>query len=317
MSRIILPRERQIIRVPEQKWTLEGWYKLTAIRPDGTERPLTGWFQNLITDYGLNRMGAGTFIEYVMVGTGNTAPVVADTGLQSFVASTSFTYSSAVGASSSAPYYGYTRRTWRFAAGAAAGNLAEVGVGHQNTNGGLFSRALILDLLDQPTVITVLSDEYLDVTYELRCYAPTVDSSYSADVGGVTYSCISRASSVTSPDHWRPDWGQVGFRSVFGSIHTVYAGTINGVTSTPSGVSGGGVLGATNQTYSNNSLYRDMTIDMGLDHANISGGIRSTVMNTTLGSFQTQFSSSIPKDNTKVLALSYRVSWARHVLGSP
>lgn len=316
MTKIWLPDSRIVRPVAEIKWRLAGWYKLTAIRPDGTERPLTDWFPNLITDYGLNRMGNGTFISHALVGTGNSTPVVADTGLQSFTASQGTAYSSTTGASSTPPYYGFNRRTWRFGAGAAAGNLAEVGVGHQSSNGGLFSRALILDHLDAPTIITVLSDEYLDVTYELRCYAPTVDAAYDVDISGITYSCISRVAQATSVQHWFPDFSEVGYRSVFGTIHTVYNGAIAAVTASPSGAAAGGGT-ASNQTYSNNSLYRDMIIDMGLDNANVSGGISSTQMNTTLGAFQTSFSPNIPKDLNKVLALSYRVSWDRYTAGSP
>ena len=150
-----------------------GWFKIEATRPDGTRRVLADWFPNLILNGGLDRMGANPdYLSWCQVGSGSTAPVAAQTALVNRIAGTSTQQNNVSGAQASAPYYGWYRRTYRFAQGVAAGNLSEVGVGWA-TSGSLFSRALILDGGGSPTTITVLSDEVLDVTYELRRYPGT------------------------------------------------------------------------------------------------------------------------------------------------
>ena len=108
-------------------------------------------------------------------GTGNSTPVVSQTILdnQTGVSSSGIeTY----GSTTSSPYYGYKIFTFRFNQGIAAGNISEIGVGWSGTTPlQLFSRTLIKDINGDPTTITVLADETLDVIYELRLYAPETD----------------------------------------------------------------------------------------------------------------------------------------------
>lgn len=144
-----------------------------VIEIPGSRKLKQDWSNNLILDAGLNRMGDTTsaWVNYCHVGTDNTVPTVSDTGLGGWVASKTFT-TSAYSAKGSAPYYGYKNYSYRFGQGVAAGNLSEVSVGWSATNDSMYSRALIVDGAGDPTTITVLSDEYLDVFYELRCYPP-------------------------------------------------------------------------------------------------------------------------------------------------
>ena len=69
---------------------LEGLYRLVVrdARTDEVRRD-TGWFKNLILDSGLNRLGTGTAVGYMQIGTGSTAPNVADVALATWAASTS------------------------------------------------------------------------------------------------------------------------------------------------------------------------------------------------------------------------------------
>lgn len=130
----------------------------------------TSLFHNLVLDAGLDRLSVGSAINRVCVGSGNSAPVVTQTALDAFIASTTTTQGSDISGTqvATSPYYYWVRRTYRFGEGIAAGNLSELGIGWSNTN--LFNRALIKDANSNPTTITVLADEFLDVVVELRLY---------------------------------------------------------------------------------------------------------------------------------------------------
>ncbi len=93
----------------------------------------------------------GDYMSTCMVGSGNAAPAETDTALQARASTSNINVQS--NNSNVSPRYGWRRRTFRFAAGAAAGNLSEVGVGWTTT--AVFSRALILDGSGNPTTITV------------------------------------------------------------------------------------------------------------------------------------------------------------------
>ncbi len=129
-------------------------------------------FHNLVLTTGLARMAVGTWIDRCCVGTGNSNPVASQVALDSFLASTTTT---ATGASNTggiqvttAPFYWFGRSIWRFAVGVATGNISEIGLGWGNSN--LWNRALVKDIEGNPTTITVLADEYLDVISEVRVY---------------------------------------------------------------------------------------------------------------------------------------------------
>ena len=145
-------------------------FKLVARKAsDDSVARETEWFLNLVLDTGLNRMSVGTWIDRCCIGTGNSTPVETQVALDGFLASTTTKQSSSSGVNTtSAPYYRYARVTWRFAQGVAAGNVSEVGLGWGDAN--LWNRALIKDVNGNPTTITILSDEYLDVISEIRDY---------------------------------------------------------------------------------------------------------------------------------------------------
>lgn len=145
-------------------------FKLVA-RKASTEEIIreTDWFQNIVLDTGLARMSVGTWIDRCCVGTGNSTAVATQTQLDAFKASTTANQDPAGGIQVTAlPYYMWARRTYRFGDGVAAGNISEVGLGWANAN--LWNRALVKDSNGNPTTITVLADEYLDVITEIRVY---------------------------------------------------------------------------------------------------------------------------------------------------
>lgn len=298
------------------KSNVKGFFKIEAVKPDGTRRVLADWFPNLILDQGLDRMGANSdYLNACQVGTGSTTPAAAQTGLTTYVAGTTSVESTTYFAASDAPYYGSITKRFRFAAGVAEGNISEVGIGWSSSGSTLFSRALILDEMSSPTTITVLADEVLDVTYELRQYAPTVDFSGTVD----TYTVTLRASNVTDASS-SAGWGnQLGLASA-GLLNTgqaalaAYDGTLGVVTGAPSGTEAS-VSGlphtVTNAAYSGGTYYRDITYFVDLNGLNVTGGIDCIKFGTTRGQYQASFSPAIDKDATKTMTLQFRIAWAR------
>lgn len=306
-----------MIHVVTARPSLRGFFKLEAVKLDGTRRPLTGWFPNLITDAGLNRIGTGSYINACHVGTNNTAPANANTSLAGYLAGTTTVVADTNGAQSAAPYYGWRRKTFRFGIGAAAGNLSEVGVATAAANGGstiLFSRALILDEFGDPTTITVLSDEILDVTYECRLYPMLTDVTQTGVTitGSGTHDITTRAAIVTSSASWARYIGNVAsFDPEGGTTLSARNGTLGAITGGPSGT-GGGSSACYNAAYGNNNLYRDGGANFTLSQGNMAGGISAVQFYTSLGSYQVGFSPAIDKTATKTLNLIFRISWARN-----
>ncbi len=296
---------------------LAGLFKFEALKVDadgneiaGSRRLLADWFPNLITDNGLELIGSSNaYLQYCQVGSGSATPVVADTALASRIAGTSTVNATAGGVQASAPYFAYRRNTYRFAEGVAAGNIAEVGVGAAST-GNLLSRALILDGGGSPTVITVLSDEVLDVTYEIRCYAPTVDWGATVTISGVDYAIVGRASNVTNSGSWSIT--QIGVNNQ-ASLPTVYNGAIGAITSVPSGSSGSSST-VTTASYSAGTHRKDATVGWALGTGNLAGGISAIQIKFGIGNYQFGITPAIPKNATTVLDLTFRNSWARKTL---
>ena len=280
-------------------------------------------FDNIITNQGLNELGTRTIkgtssvTYYCHVGSGNTAAAATDTGLQTFVASTNTYQSESTTAQVSAsPYYISYAVTHRFGQGAAAGNLQEVGMGWAATGTVLFSRALILDGVGAPTSITVLSDEYLDVTYEFRIYPPMGDATGTATIGGVSYDYIARACIVNNITN--TGWYVNRTGTGLSTTSTVYDGNIGTVLQDPSGSTSISNSGSS-PSYSNNSLQGSSISTFGLNEGNLAGGVRSLKQFIGFGVWQIQFNATvggatIPKDATKTMSFTITHSWARKTL---
>lgn len=330
---ILLPKYRDLIiptRAPVVR--MRGRYKLEIMKPDGRIRQ-TIEFPNLITNNGLDilsgSVGSGNWSVACAVGSGNTAPAVTDTALVSLVATTSTQASQSNTIQSTSPYFSTAVTTWQFAQGAAAGNLSEVGVGPSSTS--LFSRALILDSGGVPTTITVLSNEFLNVTYTLENIVPTADVTGTITLAGVNYSYTIRASRATNSSV-NPGWGISQYQGGNITSHDFHIGqgyaflgtsTIGAVTGNPTGTqTGGGTRGT--GTYSIGSYNLTDSWTWGINDGNLTGGIGAMEIqwgNRSIvgtgnnaggrGIYQIGFSPAIPKDNTKQLTLNFNIAWTR------
>lgn len=290
---------------------LEGRVKVEALRPDGTKRLILDWFDNLILDSGLDLWGNGSnFLSYCKVGNGTSTPVPTQTALDAQVAQTSTTFATeTTGASPTSPYYGWIRRFFQFALGAAVGNLTEVGFG--NVSGPLWSRTLFKDGSGNPVPIVVLADEILQVTYEARQYAPLVDAAYSGIViDGVARSGYVRAASVLNASAWSSLHVDAAGGNAFGGGSALYASEPGLIEAAPTGASftGGTSIPA---TYVPGSYYRDLKFPFSLSQGNVPTGVRSATINTSRGVYQTRFDPVLAKNNTKTLELTWRIYWGR------
>jgi hypothetical protein len=313
----IIPSRRFIdVGMAPSRATLKGRYKLVVRDAWGGVRRQTDWFDNIILDTGLNRMGTGAPIAGAAIGTGTSTPVASQTGLdtQTTYTTTSGTGNGAQSALGSSPYNNTYTAVYRTALGALNGNYYEVGVGW--ASGSMFSRALILDGGGSPTFVSVASTEQLDIVYELSIYPPLVDTSNSVTISGVTYTVTGRASSVNSTINawsWAPTYaagGAVGVWSISG-VNNAYSGSIGAITALPAGTYTSNGSAAVVGSYSNNSLTRSARSTYGLTDGNVSGGIKSVMAFWKMACFQYEFNPVLPKDATKTLTLDYSMTWAR------
>ncbi len=309
------------------KTKVQGFYKLDAVKIiNGKEfkRPLTGWFPNLITDSGLDALAADrNYLYKIAVGTGSTAPTVSDIALETQIASTTTGVSETNTVNSTSPYYISYIRTKRFAEGVAAGNLSEVGV--IDYSSALFSRSLILDSVGNPTTITILSDEYLDVTYEFRYYPYESDVTgtivFTGNIGG-TYGYTLRQANITrlvaqggsSTAYYPPYMGTI-YTAAYSAGNTCQAytgGVLGDISGYPTGTSLGNLpTGLSLSTYvaGSNELYFTIQADPA-DWVDV-GGISALLFTWGFRDYQIAFTTAIPKTADDVLALTFIHQWAR------
>lgn len=286
----------------------------------GARRHLAGHSGNLILDTGLDYFcgGVGQFNAFCMVGSGSGTPVVSQTALLTLVASTTTVTSSTTG-TDLVNNYAYSRKTYRFGLGAAAGNLSEVAVGWAASNA--FCRARIVDNTNTPTTITVLSDEYLDVTYELRAYWPLSDFTGTITLDGVSTSITGRAAIVGSWQNYLGDTG-TNLYTIFGVgcyDNATNASNIGAITASVPGSQNGAAPVAYDGTYVTGSFerkYQVTCIPSGLSSGFSSpitaiGGMQFTV---PWGVYKAAFNPPIAKTDTKTLNLKFKHMFARRTL---
>ena len=297
--------------------TVEGYYTLTKRKvATGEIVQEVGPFKNLITDLGLNRIGTASATTYTYIGSGTGAAATTDTQMGTFIAATTTSAGSSSSATGSTPYWIQESQIRRFDPPGSSINVTEVGIGWtSNSVAGLWSRARVVDGVGNPVTITILADEFLDVTYTLRYYPPLTDTAHTVTISGVDYNFVSRSANITSRGLYLP-----GFMGLGGATLNVYGGpcTLGALTSSITGQTGSAAgFSMAGVTYVNNSLETKVTASGGLSSGNVTGGITGLQLqlNGTVfmnGFVQMTVSPAIPKDNTKSLTLTFAVSWDRY-----
>lgn len=262
-------------------------------------------FKNLVTNLGLDTlMNGNNFFDYVHVGSGTTPPSPSDVSLASFVARVNNDGTVSQGNTGSPNYEHFQTYTYQFAQGAAAGNLTEVGVGDYATNT-LHTRALFLDGNGNPTTITVLSDEYLTITYTIYLHPNLSD--VTGTVGG--YSFIIRPCRVGTTNSPPSGWLAIPVYIISQSGTSLNTGTIGAITSAPSGT-GMTVSSVSNSAYVSGTFTRTASLvwtpAAGAINAN------SLVFRTAGQVYQVGFTPSINKTSSQRLAITLQYSVARY-----
>ena len=285
----------------------------------GETRELTNWFPNKLLNNGRNRMGEySDWLNCCQVGVDNTNPTNDDTALLGWFNGTSTIEETQSGAQTSAPYYGWKRRRYRFSVGTTAANLSEVGVGWGTTaTSNLVSRALIVDIDGNQTTVTPKADEILDVWFEMRYYPPLADVTGQVTFNGELYNYTVRAARVTL-DNWGDLIGQrigIWAPSTPGTNWRAADGNIGTILQAPNGNYANGTDAPTNQNYSLNSYQTIMHLGVASAGFNLTGGFRSIHILTTAGEYQTEFSrvsdgEKVQKTVDSTMNLGWVISWS-------
>lgn len=289
-------------------------FKCVVHKGDGIATNETGWFHNLVLDSGLDQMSVGQWFDRVVVGSGNSTPVATQVRMDNFVASTTVATALSSIESHTEPYWYGNRRTYRFGEGAAKGNLTEIGIGWGND--ALWNRTLIKDLNGDPTTLTILEDEYLDVYVELRVYmAP-------ASTG--TFRLLDKVGAVVSTHTYKVQPAMV--KSNQNKSYQVRLGTDNNGNFIYLNTAGmGSITSPTRQAHLGRRAisYPDKRTCVGTwtaglaehnnSHKSFSIGIEGLCDSGYYNGYSVEIDPPITKKNTQEIRYSFALSWSRHV----
>ena len=305
-------------------------FQMRVFKEDGTLKEETAPFRNIILNTGLDLMAKKSgYASWIAVGTGNSEPTATQTGLDSLYLFSNI----AVGEGSTVVYEPtpvprYKRTITRRCSGFNNTNLTEVSLGYAiNHTGGIaetsqftsWNRALIKDALGKPTTITLLPDEFLEVT-AVTYYYPTVsDQKFTVtidDKGSVsTHDVVVRPSELGKTPRWGLD-SEVRPVLQDNSTFELWNGSIGVITSKPTGQFLGGTdqwrqsLVATNLGYVDGSYKRVGHIHCPLDSGN--GNTTAMFIETTLGCYQASITPAVTKNNQQVMGIEITLSWGRY-----
>ena len=304
----------------EIKFGLEGVADVFVGKADkdGNLIPKTlehrAYARNVITSTGLDDLGAGRgsgWGYFVAVGSGTGTPAQADLSLFNYVA-TSVAGTSVAGViSGGSPWYMEDRRRFEFGAGAAAGNLTELGlVAVGGSADKIQSHALFTDISGSPTTVVVLADDILVIHYYVRVYVLETDTTYNTTVNGVTTAFNMRSQLTEAFTLFTSSGSAFQMYSSF-----VYSGgQLNGIGVQPSGTllnEFEPVYGVPTD-YTPGSYYRETAYSYPLSRAN---GVWTSVLIRTQGGYRAKFgiSPAFTKTASNTVNWTVRVAWANYV----
>lgn len=292
----------------EQK--CEGFISLAVGKTIDNPRYKTE-FKNLIVDQGLNNAASITIDNLVTrckVGSSYDIPTTSDTTLGQQVGPYTPVVTSTYNHSSGNPvWYTYGRFTYTFPVGAVTGDLREIGFFDSSDN--MFSHALIKDGAGNPTAVTVLADEQLFVTYEVRKYPAETDQTgtFILSINGVdtSFSYTARPALInttTSSNYWYGSH-QLGVNTNVVAYESQTLGTVTG-TPTGTAVAGSGTI----DTYLAGSFKSTLNCVFDPSIANFTNGIGSMLL---CNGFQVSFTPAIPKTSDRRLVLPLSTVYSR------
>lgn len=298
------------------KFTCEGIISIGVGKTIDNPRYKTE-FKNLIVDQGLNKAAStaiNTLVTRCGVGSSSGIPTTSDTTLGQQVGSYTPVVTSTYNHSSGNPvWYTYGRFTYTFPVGDVTGDLREIGF--FDSSGNMFSHALIKDGTGNPTTVTVLADEQLFVTYEVRKYPAETDQTgtFILSINGVdtSFTYTARPALIntnTLSDYWHGAYYWYGSHKLGANTDVVAyeSQTLGTPTGTPTGtaVAGSGTL----DTYTEGSFTTTLNCVFDPSIANFTNGIGSMML---CNGFQVSFTPAIPKTSDRRLVIPLSIVYSR------
>lgn len=307
---------------------LYGEVKVIVKRADGTVRLDTGFFPNVITNLGLDAIGNNhDLFHYCAVGGGNSTPLNTNTKLDNFLAAGSqfsSEYKYDYDPVRDTEFYKCSRTVGYRFEGLDNKNISEVGlvIDYRPELHSAFTRTLIKNSNGDPTVITVLSGEILELQYRLWQVFDLKDKDQvvTAMIDGVNvpFNVKIRLAGVGSAFVGN-NWGYhnvVGQGVAFAGSNYARFGTgeIGEIT--------GDISGHTNdyidkdwEAYQPSTYKRAFYVNVSITDA--VHPIRSFLFHTGLGAYQVRFGTvdgdlPIDKTNQDILQLGFEMSWRRY-----
>jgi hypothetical protein len=351
MDHLISP-QKQLARLLQPKGPelagmhvgLKGRYQLTVRRAGQVIQERE--FDNLILDQGLDYLGQMSLLSsstypngvmgYAQIGTDGSPAAVTQTQLGAYSAGAIYSSTSSYQNSGAPNYIGTVVQFYTFVTGALVGTFREVGVGRQQTNGQLFSRALITNLAGEVDPLVLTAQDQLTIAYSLSVIPSLTRKSGTVVLEGTTYNYTVDMTFVTNVGNYAaalkmpnpsvnvPFMG-VAWASGFtqGTVYgpgTPLSPTVNTDSNVPNATSAADVIATSNNiayTYVNGSFAAKSTWQIGPTQGNLAGGIQCLVarfaFNDAANSFRClyYFDTPVPKTNIKLLRLVFNVTWAR------
>ena len=312
---------------------MTGEFRCVVKRADGSTKIDTGYQKNLILNQGLDFFGGGNgsdMMAYCVIGSGSSQPSYTqnklDTAIKG-VGGVDFSDKYNYNASTDGGIYKTNKvRKYSFT-GLNNVNISEVGLASNyssSTTYFLCTRALIKDSNGNPTTITVLSGEVLEIYYKLWAVFDTTDKTGTLNLldgvgGSVAYNWRLRPARVGDKNTYITGTNYNGLGCPVGANYTggagqwFYTGEIQGISAEP--LNSIDRLSLSLGNYTKDSY--KIVINISATVSQINGSIRSILVNTTLGTYQIRFGSvandsPITKTNTQTLSIPIEFSWGRY-----
>lgn len=306
---------------------LYGEVKVIVKRADDTVRLDTGFFPNVITNLGLDAIGNDNdLFNYCAVGGGNSKPLNTNTKLDNFLA---------VGSriSSESKYdYDPVRDTEFYKCSRTVGyrfegldnkNISEVGLVGDYASGQhpAYTRTLIKNSAGEPTVITVLSGEILELHYRLWQVFDVKDKDQvvTAMIDGVEVPFNVKIRLAGVGGNLGGSWSYaavVGAHLTFqgNNYHQFGTGELGEITGLNSGLTNA-YPSLSWEAYQLSTYKRKFYVNASITDA--VHPIRSFLFFTGLGAYQVRFGTvdgdlPIDKTNQDILQLGFEMSWGRY-----
>lgn len=287
--------------------SVSGEYRIQKYKKDILIED-TGWFDNLITNNGLDNLTrATTFVDLCHLGAGNTPPAFSDTALQIPIKDTTRqSYSASIDQDNR---YWIEESVYFFGAPGVNQNFSEIGISSLGGGAGLVSRALILDTFGNPTTLTQLADEDLVVIYRIKLKQPVGD--FTGVASGIGYTIRAAYVGVVSPSNsnaWSNSLQSFRIQPIANNfrVGTGTIGSITGGISSPIAI----VNPTTqNDSYVLGSSHRTGSVVIPGNQGNVSISTIQWQFGPTC--WQAQFDTPIEKTSPRTLRFNLGLSWSR------